>query len=100
MLTMTKRPRLEQYRLNVVCLLATYENGMTDCGESEYPKMSFNEVVKYVNDQVYTFIDDGCGLTSYNNIAEKWAKELKFIPKVDKLRIIREVAEECGVLKD
>ena len=73
---------------------------MTDCGESEYPKMSFNEVVKYVNDQVYTFIDDGCGLTSYNDIAGKWAKELKFIPKVDKLRIIREVAEECRVLKD
>ena len=34
------------------------------------------------------------------DIAEKWAKELKFIPKVDKLRIIRGVAEECGVLKD
>ena len=100
MLTMTKRPRLEQYRLNVVYLLATYENGMNDCGESEYPKMSFNEVIKYVNDQVYTFIDDGWGLTSYNDIAEKWAKELKFIPKVDKLRIIKEVAEECGVLKD
>ena len=35
MFRMTKRPRLEQYRLNVVYLLATYENGRTDCGESK-----------------------------------------------------------------
>lgn len=99
-MVMRKQPRLVQYRLNVIHLLGMYENGMNDYGENLYPKMTFDQVVEYVNNEVYTFIDSGTGLTSYNDIAIKWARELKFVKKSDKLAIIRAVAEECGILKD
>ena len=94
-----KRPTPEQYKLNVEYLLAGYANCMAD-EPGEYEAMTFEQIVNYVNAQVYDFISDGCGGASYNEIAANMAKELKFLPKAAKLNMCYQIAKECGVLKE
>lgn len=97
---MIKRPRNEQYELNVSYILGGYENYMNDYGIDKFPPLSLREAMKLVSKEVYSFITDGKGLTSYSDVAALWASELRFIPRREKQRIVRKVAEECGVLRE
>lgn len=98
-MVLRKRPKLEQYQLNVEYLLAGYANCMTDEPE-EYEAMTLDQVISFVNAQVYDFICDGCGGVSYDEIAAKMAKEMKFLPKAAKINTCYEIAKDCGVLKE
>lgn len=87
--------RNEMFKLNVEYIVWGYANLMSDTGA---PALSLEEVIKMVNDEVYTFIYDGNGCTYYGEAAVRYAKSLKFIPKAEKLSIITTCAEEAGVL--
>ena len=98
-MVLKRRPKLEQYKLNVEYLLAGYANAMADQPE-EYEAMTLEQITNYVNAQVYDFIYDGCGGAFYNEVAAKMAKEMKFLPKAAKINICYEIAKDCGVLKE
>ena len=98
-MVLKRRPKLEQYKLNVEYLLAGYANAMAD-QPGEYEAMTLEQITSYVNAQVYDFIYDGCGWACYNQVAAKMAKEMKFLPKAAKINICYEIAKDCGVLKE
>ena len=75
-MVLRKRPKLEQYQLNVEYLLSGYANAMADQRE-EYEAMTLEQITSYVNAQVYDFIYDGCGWACYNEITDKMVKEMK-----------------------
>jgi hypothetical protein len=81
---------------NLNCIFGMYANGISDCGEEEYPLLTEEEAIKYAIPEIYNMWNDGAGYTQYGNGI---SKELRFLGNHYIHEQIIKIAEECGVLK-
>lgn len=96
---MALNKRQRQLENNLNALLGMYENGMSDCGLTEYPQMTEKEVIDYCKTAggIYDMMDNGCGHTIYR---PGICKDLKFLGSEYINDKILEIAAECGILKE
>lgn len=96
---MALNKRQRQLENNIYSLLGGYENGMSDYGLEEYPKMTEKEVLDYCKTAggIYDMMDNGFGYTVYR---AGICKDLKFLGSEYINDKILEIAAECGILKE
>ena len=94
MARLNKRQRQLENNLN--CIFGMYANGMSDCGEEEYPRFTEEDAIDYAKDQIYDMWDSGDGMTRY---ATGICKDLKFLGNEYIEKRIIAIAEECDCLK-
>lgn len=88
--------REKQLDNNLTMIFAMYFNGMTDCGEAEYPALTEQECIDYAYEQVFDMKDNGYGVTEY---LEGICDDLKFLGSEYIKDRILDIAAEEGVLK-
>lgn len=86
----------KQLRQNLESILYGYENGMTDYGEEEYPMMTLDEAYEYCASECFDILDNGHGHTVY---AKGICDHLKFLGTDYIKSVIKEIADDCGILK-
>ena len=94
---MALNKRQRQLEHNLDWILGGYMNGMTDCGEEEYPKLSDDEAIQLCKNEVYDMWCSGHGMCHYE---KGICKDLKFLGNDYINDRILTIAAECGILKD
>lgn len=85
--------REKQLVNNLNDILGGYENGMYD---DYYPQMTLDECISYCVPEIYHIKADGRGTTFY---ADNICEDLKFLGADYINSKIKEIAQECGILK-